>query len=418
MTFWITISVLAVAVAALMALAILRGRSSDEPPAAYDLRVYRDQLKEVDRDLARGVIGPEDAERIRAEVSRRILAADAQLQKGMREGAQPKTLALVAAGLSLALMVGGSLYVYTQLGAPGYGDMALAGRIEAAQEARVNRISQAEAESNVPAAPAIEPPTPEFLRLMEELRRAVAERPRDLQGAMLLARNEAALGNYPAAHRAQGRVLSIMGDQATADDYVDLADMMILAAGGYVSPEAEAALRAALTRDPQNGPARYYVGLLQAQTGRPDNAFRTWEAVMRDGPADAPYIRAIRAQIEEMAFRAGVNYTLPPEGMDPDAPLAGPSAADIQNAEGMTPEDRIEMIRGMVRNLSDRLAVQGGNSSEWAQLIGALGVLGDERQARQIWQEAQSVFWDSPDGLAEVNEAARQAGLDDGMDTE
>lgn len=411
MAFWLIISVLAFAVAALLALAILRGRSAEEPPAAYDLRVYRDQMKEVDRDLARGVIGTEDAERVRAEVARRILAADAQLQKGLQEGAQPKTLAMAVAALSLLAMVGGSIWVYSQLGAPGYPDMALAGRIEAAQEARLNRVSQAEAEARVPAAPAIEAPSPNFLRLMEQLREAVAARPGDLQGTMLLARNEAALGNYTAAHAAQAQVLSIKGDQATADDYVDYADMMILAAGGYVSPEAEAALRAALVRDPQNGPARYYVGLLQAQTGRPDNAFRTWDATLREGPDGAPHIRAIRAQIEEMAFRAGVNYTLPPEGDAPAVAPSGPSAQDILNAEDMTGDERMDMIRGMVRNLSDRLALQGGNSTEWARLIGALGVLGDERQARVIWQEAQSIFWDNPGGLAEVDEAARQAGL-------
>lgn len=411
MTFWIIISVLALAVSILLALAIVRGRSPEEPPAAYDLRVYRDQLTEVDRDLARGVIGPDDAERIRAEVSRRILAADTQLQKGMQEGAQPKTLAMIVAGVALLAMVGGSVWVYSRLGAPGYPDMALASRIEAANEARVNRISQAEAEEKVPAGATVQAPSPDFIRLMEQLRTAVAERPRDLQGAQLLARNEAALGNFAAARKAQARVLSIKGDQATADDYVDYADMMVLAAGGYVSPEAEAALRAALTRDPQNGPARYYVGLLQAQTGRPDNAFRTWEAALREGPPDAAWITAIRAQIEEMAFRAGVNYTLPPEGQAPATAPAGPTAEDIANAQDMTAEDRMAMIRNMVQSLSDRLALQGGNSSEWARLIGALGVLGDERQARVIWQEAQSVFWDSPEGLAEVNEAARQAGL-------
>lgn len=412
MGFWLIISALALAIAGLLALAILRGRTGDEPPAAYDLRVYRDQLKEVERDLARGVIGPEDAERIRAEVSRRILAADAQLQKGLQEGAQPKTLALTAATVSLLVMVGGSIWVYTQLGAPGYPDMALASRIEAAQDARENRISQAEAEAKVPAGATVQAPSPDFIRLMEQLRAAVAERPGDLQGAMLLARNEAALGNFPAAHKAQARVLSIKGDQATADDYVDYADMMILAAAGYVSPEAENALRAALTRDPQNGPARYYVGLLQAQTGRPDVAFRTWEAALQDGPADAPYILAIRAQIEEMAFRAGVrNFTLPPAGDAPVVDERGPSAEDIQNAEGMSAEERMEMIRTMVQSLSDRLALEGGNSTEWARLIGALGVLGDERQARIIWEESQSIFWDSPEGLAEVNEAARRAGL-------
>jgi cytochrome c-type biogenesis protein CcmH len=413
MAIWVIISALAFAVAALLALAILRGRIGDEPPAAYDLRVYRDQLKEVERDLARGVIGPDDAERIRAEVSRRILAADAQLQKGGDATAQPRALALTGAAVSLALLVGGSVWVYSRIGAPGYPDMGLASRIEAAQDARLNRISQAEAEARVPASATVQAPSPDFIRLMDQLRTAVAERPGDLQGALLLARNEAVLGNFVAAYKAQAQVLSIKGDQATAADYVDYADMMVLAAGGYVSPEAEAALRAALTRDPQNGPARYYVGLLQAQTGRPDNAFRTWEALLRDGPEGAPHILAVRAQIEDMAFRAGErNFTLPPAGDAPAAPpLAGPSADDIAAAQNMSGEDRMQMIRTMVQNLSDRLALQGGNSAEWARLIGALGVLGDERQARVIWEEAQSVFWDSPEGLAEVNDAARRAGL-------
>ena len=291
--------------------------------------------------------------------------------------------------------------------------MGLASRIEAAQDARLNRISQAEAEARVPASATVQAPSPDFIRLMDQLRTAVAERPGDLQGALLLARNEAVLGNFVAAYKAQAQVLSIKGDQATAADYVDYADMMVLAAGGYVSPEAEAALRAALTRDPQNGPARYYVGLLQAQTGRPDNAFRTWEALLRDGPEGAPHILAVRAQIEDMAFRAGErNFTLPPAGDAPaEPPLAGPSADDIAAAQNMSGEDRMQMIRTMVQNLSDRLALQGGNSAEWARLIGALGVLGDERQARVIWEEAQSVFWDSPEGLAEVNDAARRAGL-------
>lgn len=411
MAFWAIITALALAVSALLALAILRGRIGEEPPAAYDLRVYRDQLKEVDRDLARGVITIEEAERVRTEVARRILLADTQLRKGLDEGVQPRTLSASAAVLALVALIGGSVWVYSQLGAPGYPDMSLASRIAAAQDVRENRISQAEAEGRVPPGATVQAPSPEFQQLMDQLRTAVAERPNDLQGAMLLARNEAALGNFVAAHKAQERVLSIKGEEATADDFVDYADMMVLASGGYVSPEAETALRAALTRDPQHGPARYYVGLLQAQTGRPDNAFRTWESALRDGPEDAPYIRAIRAQIEDMAFRAGVNYTLPPPGGGSAAPAAGPTAEDIAAAEDLPAEERMAMIRSMVQGLSDRLSLEGGNATEWAQLISALGVLGDERQARIIWQESQSIFWDSPAGLAEVNEAARRAGL-------
>jgi len=82
MTFWIVAAALAVGIGVLLALALIRGRPGAEPPAAYDLRVYRDQLGEIERDAARGIISGDEAERMRSEVSRRILAADAQLRAG------------------------------------------------------------------------------------------------------------------------------------------------------------------------------------------------------------------------------------------------------------------------------------------------------------------------------------------------
>jgi cytochrome c-type biogenesis protein CcmH len=49
---------------------------------------------------------------------------------------------------------------------------------------------------------------------MERLRTTVAERPDDVQGQRLLARNEAALGNYAAARAAQERVVALLGEAA------------------------------------------------------------------------------------------------------------------------------------------------------------------------------------------------------------
>ena len=300
MLFWIIIGVLAVAVAALLAVALVRGRRDAEHPAAYDLRVYRDQLKEVDRDLARGVIGADDAERIRAEISRRILAADAQLHEARDSGDQPAGVSRAVAGGTAAVLVAGAIGIYWQLGAPGYGDLGLKDRIETAREFRENRPSQEQAEAQVALPDLPQTPSEQYIELVKRLREAVAQRPGDLQGQTLLARNEAALGNFKAAYEAQQAVLSIKGAEATAQDYADYADMMILAAGGYVSPQAETALRAALARDPGNGTARYYMGLMAAQTGRPDQAFRVWDALLKEGPSDAPWIAPIRSQIEEM----------------------------------------------------------------------------------------------------------------------
>ena len=404
--FWIATVALAVAMAGLLMFALVRGHRSTGPAEAFDLQVYRDQLTEVDREVQRGVISQEDAERLRTEISRRILAADAKAQASGDRGGQPRSLGFAVAAVIGVMVVGGSYWLYGQLGAPGYGDRGLAQRLEMAERARADRPSQQEAEAQMPVTgnPDMQP---EYAALVQRLRGAVAERPDDLQGHVLLARSEAAMGNYAAAYAAQQRVVSIKGDAATAKDYADLADMMVLAAGGYVSPEAEMALEATLARDPENGVALYYIGLMMAQTGRPDVSFRVWDRLLRQSPPDANWLPPILAQIEEMAYRAGVSdYRVPQVAGTP-----GPTAEDMDNAAQMSPEDRQEMIRGMVGQLSDRLATEGGTPEEWARLISSLGVLGDEAQAIAVWNNAQEVFADNPEALEIVREGARSAGL-------
>ncbi|WGW02419.1 c-type cytochrome biogenesis protein CcmI [Tropicibacter oceani] len=405
MMFWIVTTGMALAVAALLARAIVKGRAEAVPTEVFDLQVYRDQLKEIEREAARGVIPAEEAERLRTEVSRRILSADAKAQKAQTVAVKGGGGLGPALAVTAFVLVGG-FGVYTQLGAPGYPDLPLKGRIEAAKEARENRPSQAEAEAGMPPAPTAEAPG-EYLELVKRLRAAVEERPDDLQGQILLARSEAALGNYVEAQQALARIAALKGAEATAQDYADLADMMVIAAGGYVSPEAQQAIEDALARDPQNGVARYYGGLMMAQTGRPDVGFRMWDNLLRESPPDAAWVAPMRAQIEDMAFRAGVSDYQLPEIAAP----RGPSQADMAAAADMTDEERQDMIRGMVSQLSDRLASEGGPPQDWARLISSLGILGDTDQARAIWTEAQAVFADQPEALQALRAAAQRAGV-------
>lgn len=411
MTFWIVAIALALVATAFVVLALLRGRSGEEPPAAYDLRVYRDQLKEVDRDLARGVIGKADAERIRTEVSRRILAADAQLQKAVDTGGQPKTAAMVAAGLTALVLIGGTVGVYSILGSPGYGDLPLQQRFALAKERHENRPSQAEQMASLPVSPVRTPDTEDYAKLMRKLRETVAEKPDELQGQVLLARNEANLGNFAAAFKAQGEVLRLKGPDAVSQDYVLYADLMINAAEGYVSPEAEAALLKAMQLDQRNPWARYYWGFMMLQADRHDQTFRIWEELLRTSPPDAPWIPPIRSRIEELAWLVGVDYKLP-AAPHPTAPMMpGPSAEDVENAAEMSQAEQQEMIRGMVEQLNERLATEGGTPTEWARLISVLGVLGETERAQAIWDEAQTVFAGKEAALEEILAGARSAGL-------
>lgn len=412
MVFWIIVAVLSVGVAAVLALTLLRGRVGDAPPAAYDLEVYRDQLREIERDATRGVIGPEDAERLRAEISRKILAADSQLQDHGESGGQPRMLGILAAGVIVAGIAGGGVALYTWIGAPGYGNLPVAARIAQSEQARAERLGQDAAEERfAPQDPGLPDGTDEeYMALVERLRETVAERPDDRRGLRFLVRSEAALGNMGAARRAQGQLIEAKGEDATAADYATLAELMINAAGGYVSADAERALRKALDRDGRAPTARFYLGVYMAQVDRPDAAFRLWRDLLEESTPDAPWVPPIRAGIEELAARAGVRYELPPEGAAPAAP-PGPSAGDVEAAGDMDPAARREMIRGMVARLSDRLATEGGTAADWARLINAYGVLGEAAQARRIWAEAQSVFAENPEGLATVRAAAENAGV-------
>jgi cytochrome c-type biogenesis protein CcmH len=408
--FWMTAAGLSLAVMAIMGVALRRAAAASGTAAEYDLRVYRDQLAEVERDLARGVIAPEDAARMRTEISRRVLEAD----RAMREGTTISTAApgpMVLGVVTLAL-IAAAFGLYWKIGAPGYPDMPLTTRLAVAEELRATRPDQARAEAEAtatrPAAPAIEP---KYAELVEKLRTAVAANPNDLQGQELLARNEAALGNFAAAYAAQRQVIALKSPKARGEDHAILAELMILAADGYVSPEAEAALAEALKADPANGTARYYSGMMLAQTGRPDLAFRMWKALLEDSAPGDPWLAPLRDQIGMMAARAGVDYQVPDFVPPTDLDAPGPTAADMEAAAAMSPEDRQAMIRGMVDQLNDRLATEGGSAEEWARLIGALGQLGETDRARTIWTEAQGRFAERPEDLDLLRAAAVQAGV-------
>lgn len=412
MTFWLIIAAAALAIVAAFAYTMARARSESTEAALYDIKVYRDQLAEIDRDEERGTLDAEEAERARTEISRRLLAADKAAKAATQAETAPKGATYGAIIASALVLTVGSYYAYTFGGAnrpgqPLYPDMPLAERIAAADELRASRPSQAEFEADLPpwAGPAPDVPA-DYIELITKLRAAVAENPDDLEGNQLLALHEARLGNYVAAHQAMAKVIALKGEAASADDYAQYADLLIMSADGYVSPEAEAALQETLRRRPDDPVARYYSGLMFAQIGRPDRAFRLWRDLIEQYPDNEALAAPIRAQIGQLAAAAGVDYT------PPAAPgMRGPDADAIAAAASMSEADRTAMVEGMVGQLMDRLASQGGSSQEWAQLISALAVLGRTDQAAAIWQEAQGVFADQPDDLARVNQAAARANL-------
>ncbi|MDB0020123.1 c-type cytochrome biogenesis protein CcmI [Planktomarina temperata] len=368
-------------------------------PVMRDVDVYAEQLRGLERDLAKGVLRDEEFAAMRAEIGRRMISAARASGHQPNPSAQDRGLWAFAGGSILACLLGAGLY--SQIGAPSVPDSPIAERYAQSETLKANRLAQETAEARAPANDTAT--EPDYVQLVTELRAALEARPGDIQGHELLAKAESRLGNFASAHQAQARVLELKGAEAAADEWYAYAELLIMAADTYISREAETALREALRRDPNHKLALFRMGMYFDAIGRPDRTFGIWRKLLEAGPETAPYIPLIRRTITDLAQIAGVTY-------DPPA-VKGPSAEDMQSAEEMSAEDRSAMIASMVTGLADRLATEGGPAPDWAQLIVAYGVLGETTSAREIFDEAVQVFAAHPGDIEILQGAAQSAGI-------
>lgn len=392
--FWAVAGCLAVVVVALLVAAMRRVPVQVADSAASDLAVYRDQLAEIERDLARNTIGPDEAARLRAEIGKRVIEADRARSAEPAAGTStaPYRLSL---WLILGLIIPGTLAVYWGLGAPGYPDMALGPRL-------------AELDAGIAGRPAQEAELATLGRARDAAldQRLQAELTAQSDPEALRDRFRQAFeaGRMQEAVRVQERLLVVLGDAAGSNDQANLALALVAEAEGYVSPEAEAALRASLQADMSNELSRYLVGEMFLQGGRFDQAFRFWRPIAEDGAPGSPWVASIRERIGQVAELAGIRYALP-EG------AAGPTAEDMAAAGEMSPEERQAMIEGMVAQLSDRLATEGGDVEDWNRLIRSLAVLERLPEAQAIYDEAKAKFEGRPAELSFLRLAAVETGL-------
>ena len=403
MIFW----VITFLICALISIFFYRTITQEAPDIVpnSDLEVYKDQLLNIDKELSRGIIAIDEAERIKAEVSRRILELGKRKQFVLKK--ETKVSGLILSTIFLIILIVGGSFIYQEFGAPGYANISQSQRIKNANELLKGRATQEKLLQDRGSQQNFKTPEGNYGELVKKLRQKVAERPTDLEGLKLLAGIEAKIGNIDEAVKAQQQFLKVLGDSASDLDFFNYADLLINQVDGVVSPEAEKALRSALRINPQNGGAMYYIGLMLAQNDRPDLALRLWKQLLKSENLEAPWIPLIRDDIERLAVLAGdTKFKSPLIELTP-----GPTAEDVDIASKMRNEERQGMIRGMVSRLSERLSTDGGSPNEWARLINALGVLGEIQSAKSAWKEAKNIFKGSPTSLEILNTAAQKIGL-------
>ncbi|MEM0922132.1 MAG: c-type cytochrome biogenesis protein CcmI [Pseudomonadota bacterium] len=392
----------------LLVVPMLRGGSTAPARAAFDAALYRDQLAEIDRDLDRGTISAAEAEGAKAEISRRLLHAAGEAEAAGGVGTGPRMTSGMVAGLSVLAVPLAAAALYLINGAPGAPDMPYAARpdpqMAAAQATQLGgaggRPSQAQAEASTPEQPPAET-DPEYARLIERLEQRLEGMPEDVAGLRLLAQGYMRLERHREARAILQRLTGLLGPGSDAELYATLAEAMVLAAGGYVSPEAEQALGQALERDPDNQIARFYAGLSLAQNSMIGEAIEVWERLKRDAPPDAPWM----PWLDDMLARAT-------ELRDRGRPPEGPTEEQIAAAEAMTEDERNQAINTMVQGLEDRLLTEGGTPAKWNQLINSYMFLDRQEDAQRIAGIARGRL--SGSARATVEAEIARLGLDGG----
>jgi cytochrome c-type biogenesis protein CcmH len=360
--FWVLAALLSTAVLALFAWPLLRGRS-DHGAANADLAVYRDQLAELERDVARSVLPEKEAASARLEIQRRLLAAANTL------AVAPKRSAAVTVWAVALLLPAFAVAIYLHLGSPRLPDQPLASRASAPNGDQ------------------------QLVNLADMLQARLNTDPSDPKAWALLGKIDGQLGRYQQSATAYATAIArqqAKGDVPDADLQSRYGEALSAAADGQVTPKAKAAFAAALALEPKEPRARFYLALSDSQAGNIDMALKQWVALEAESPPDAPWRQALAEQIDAAAKQLGRDpATLP--GRAPPPPAAagtGPTDQDIANAANMTEEQRAAFINSMVSGLAGRLKNLPGDVDGWMKLGDAYEQLGRHEDARAAWREA------------------------------
>jgi len=387
---WILIALLVIAVVTVIVAPLLRARDTTfTARAIYDVAIYKDQLKEAEREFDRGLLSAEQLDAVKTEIQRKLLAAAGPSDLS-GTAPLPQNPQKWATGIGLALfLAAGSLGLYSYLGSPALDNMAYADRdIEKEQQAQNNRDGNDKAIA-------------EMTTLVDRLEAKLAENPDNLEGWLMLGRSATSLGQYPRAILAYEAARKLDPESPTI--LVDYAETIIFRDEGRVSEQALQALQQARRLNAANPKARYYIALASAQAGDLKKALQEWTDLLAISLPDAPWRQTVEAQIAAAAEETKIDpKTLTPsteaqaigadikDAAQAQATAPGPTREDVEAVSKMSAEDREQMIRSMVERLADRLKDAPNDRQGWLRLAKAYEVLGETEKAAHAMEQANA----------------------------
>ena len=362
MTLWIILALMTGA-AVLAVLWPLSRHAHRDPPHDPDSRFYRDQIAEIERDQARGLISPPEAEAAKAEAARRLLhaAAVAEAQtEAFGEPALRRRRAASALALSAIPLL--ALAAYGALGSPQLPAQPRAARLQS----NPDRLDMAAALAKVEAH--------------------LATSPDDGRGWEVVAPVYLRLGRHDDAVKAYAAALRLLGE--TAERVSAYGEALVTAARGVVGAQARGAFERAVALDPMNPTPQFYLARAAEQDGEYVVARKRYEAMLASAPAEASWAALVRQQLSNLDARDGA------------ASVAVLPAAERESA-----------VRGMVDRLATRLESGSGTPEDWQRLVRSYAVLGDRDKAAAALAKARAALAPDQTAMAGIDALAGDLAL-------
>ncbi|WP_445487313.1 c-type cytochrome biogenesis protein CcmI [Rhodopseudomonas sp. RCAM05734] len=366
MTLWFVFALMTAA--AIFAVLWPLGRATAGKAGGSESAVYKDQLVEIGRDAAAGLIAAPEAEAARVEIGRRLLAAT-DAEQDVPAKASPRFRRAVAV-LALVGLPALAMAFYLPLGSPRFPDFPLAERAR---------------------APSASDPMD---NLVAQVQKHLEQNPTDGRGWNVLAPVLAKLGRFDDAVVAFRNAITYGGD--TAARRADLGEAIAAAANGVITADAKAEFDRAVALDANEAKARFFLGLAAEQDGRMADAAAVWRDMLAKAPADAPWRSVVQAALARVGGPA----------------LPALSDDTIAAAQGMGAGDRNAMVQSMVDRLATRLKNDGNDVEGWLRLVRAYMVLGDRDKAKQAVADARQAVGSDSERLRQLNDGLKSAGLD------
>lgn len=398
MVFWIAVAVLAAVVTYVVTRPLTHeSRESVTGGREADLAVYKDQLAEIDADVARGALTEDEAQSARTEVSRRLLrAADSDAAPKGKAALSSGTAKPLYVAVSLLLPIA-SLGLYLLYGAPGLPGQPLHARLtEPVANAQVTDL---------------------IAKVEEQLR----AHPDDGKGWEVIGPVYFSQARFADAANAYANAIRVLGE--TSPRLQRFANSRVRAENGLVPDDARKALLRALQLDPAQKEPLIWLAMAKEQDGNTAGAIEDYKALLASATDASAWRSAVSDRLKMLEARLSGAAPVTPapqvqaqaQAAQPQAPATaqqdGPSAPAAAAVGAMAPEQRAAFINQMVANLAERLKTNSTDLEGWLKLVRAYKVLGRDSDATAALTTARKSLASDEKALGALDGLAKELGL-------